>query len=178
MLHSAGESKARGRPPTARAQVTHASFGVGGRGNTRLNAVPTHYHTFVVIKTRVYTNSRTFFIVQARMIFIMQARMIARKPPRLPQPLTKISFKLPRRPQAMEKNSSMLKLPRRPRALEMMSTRLKLPRRPRALEMSFQGSGIPSTRLKHPRYPSPTTVQREMLLTTSWTRHSQPKKKL
>ena len=126
--------------------------------------MPTHYHTFVVIKTSVYTNARTFVIVQARMIFIMQARMIARKPPRLPQPLTKISFKL-------QKNSSLLKIPRRPRALEMMSTRLKHPSRPRALKMM-------STRLKHFRHPSPTTVHREMLLTTTWTRHSQPKKKL
>ena len=131
--------------------------------------MPTHYHTFVVIKTRVYTNSRTFFIVQARMIFIMQARMIARKHPRLPQPLTKISFKLPRRPQAMEKNSSMLKIPRRPHAMEQNSSLLHHPSRSRALEMI-------SSRLKHPSYPSPTTVQRKMLLTTTWTRYSQPKK--
>ena len=44
-LHSAGEVGGKGRGRGARGQVTHASFGVGGRGNTRLNAVPTHYHT-------------------------------------------------------------------------------------------------------------------------------------
>ena len=120
--------------------------------------MPTHYHTFVVIKTRVYTNSRTFFI--------MQARMIARNPPRLLQPLTKISllFKLPRRPQAMEKNSSLLNHPSRPRALEMNSSRLKHPRHP-----SLVQKNIPSW---------PTTEQREMLLTTTWTRNSQPNKNI
>ena len=62
---------------------------------------------------------------------------------------------IPRRLQAMQKNSSLLQLPSLPHAMQKNSSRLK-----------------------HPRRPSPTTVQREMLLTTPWTRHSLTKKKL
>ena len=46
-----------------------------------------------------------------------------------------------------------------------------IPRRLQAMQKN-------SSRLKHPRRPSTTTVQREMLLTTPWTRHSLTKKKL